>query len=52
MKNPTPRYTLASITTKDLSLLERRNNIKSRGFTDEEVYIAGIEALENKLNID
>lgn len=42
------RDTLATITTKDLNLRGRRDNLKLKlRVTDEEIYRAGIEYLEN-----
>lgn len=45
----TPRYTLASITTKDIELLSRRNELKNYSFTDEDIYRKGIEVLEKEI---
>jgi len=42
------RYTLTTISTKDIKIVERRAEIKKRGYTDEDIFVAGIEALENK----
>ena len=42
------RYNLASITTTDINILERRNNVKSSGVTDEQIYIKGIEFIEKE----
>lgn len=44
-----PRYTITTISTKDIKLVERRSEIKKHGFTDEDIYIAGIETLEKQL---
>jgi hypothetical protein len=46
MKNAIARYTIASITTKDIELVKRRQNIKEKGFTDESIYRRGIDEIE------
>ena len=46
---PQARYTLASITTKDINLLTRRDNVKISGITDEEIFKKGIESIENEI---
>lgn len=48
-KTPQPRYSL-TVSTKDVSILERRNDLKAKGYTDEGIYFAGIEALERLQN--
>ena len=48
-KTPQPRYSF-TVSTKDVSIFERRNNLKLVGKTDEDIYIAGIEALERLQN--
>lgn len=42
------RYTLCTISTKDIKLVERREEIKKQGYTDEEIYRKGVEQLEKK----
>lgn len=48
-KTPQPRYSF-TVSTKDISIFHRRADIKSLGKTDEDIYIAGIEALERLQN--
>lgn len=48
MKNKIARYNLATITTINLRLIERRNTIKKLGFTDEQIYVKGMEFLEQE----
>ena len=45
------RYNLASITTTDATLLQRRDTVKQKGLTDEQIYILGIETIEKGLDI-
>lgn len=45
MSTPQPRYNI-TVSTKSLELMNRRNDIKKLGKTDEEIYLSGIEALE------
>lgn len=45
----TPRYTVCSITTKDIELLSRRDELKKYSFTDQDIYIKGIETLEKEI---
>ena len=49
MKKEIPRYTIATITTKDINLKHRRDEIKRYGHTDEYIYQRGLEviAMEN-----
>lgn len=47
--NKNARYPIASITSKDINLLERRDLVKQKhNVTDEDIFIAGLEALESK----
>ena len=48
----TPRYSVASITTRDLDLLRRRDELKklSLSLTDEDIYKRGIESYEKDNN--
>jgi hypothetical protein len=51
MNAPTPRYSL-TVSTKNADIFIRRNEIKKTGKTDEDIYLAGIEALERLKNND
>lgn len=45
--NKNARYPIASITSKDFSLLERRDLVKQKfAVTDEQIYTAGLEKFE------
>lgn len=46
------RYTLTTITTKDLKVVERREIVKKLGYTDEAIYTAGIESIEKHIDLD
>lgn len=48
-KTPQPRYSF-TVSTKDISIFQRRNDLKQRGVTDEQIYFAGVEALERLQN--
>lgn len=48
-KTPQPRYSL-TVSTKDVTVLQRRNDLKAKGYTDEAIYFAGVEALEKLQN--
>ena len=41
-----PRYNIATITTKSIELYNRRNEVKKKGYTDEEIYARGIDEIE------
>jgi hypothetical protein len=47
-KQTQARYSIATITTKDVELVKRRVDVKSHGYTDEAIYRRGIEVLEAK----
>jgi hypothetical protein len=45
--NKNARYPIASITSKDIEVLTRRDLVKQKhNVTDEDIYIAGLESLE------
>lgn len=45
--NKNARYPIATITSKDVDLLQRRDLVKQKhNVTDEGIYIAGLESLE------
>lgn len=44
------RETITTISTKDMTLNNRRKELKKKlGVNDEDIYIAGVVALENSL---
>ena len=45
MKTAIARYSIATITTKDINLKHLRDKVKQTGVTDEEVYRKGLEAI-------
>lgn len=46
-----PRYNF-TISTKNVEVIHRRDAIKQEGKTDEDIYIAGLEALETNMKKD
>ncbi len=48
--NKNARYPIASVTSKDVTLLERRDLVKQKhNITDEDIYKAGLEMFEKGL---
>lgn len=45
MKTAIPRYSIATITTKDIDLKHLRDKVKQSGSTDEEIYRRGLEVI-------
>ena len=45
------RYVLCSITTKDVELLRRSNEVRLSGVTHERIYKRGIEEYEKELDL-
>ncbi len=45
MKQAIARYSIATITTKDINLKHLRDKIKQSGITDEEIYRRGLESI-------
>lgn len=45
-KNTNARYTIGTITTKNIELLKRSESVRQNGETHESIYIAGLESLE------
>lgn len=47
-KQNNARYTIGTITSKNMELLQRSESLRQNGETHESIYIAGLEALEGK----
>lgn len=47
MKERKPRYTLCNIVTNDKDLLILSDDVRAKGYSHEEIYRAGLEALSN-----
>jgi hypothetical protein len=43
------RFSIATITTKDIELVKRRVEVKKSGITDEAIYRKGIEVAEKEI---
>lgn len=43
------RYSIATITTKSIDLYNRRNEVKKKGYSDEEIYQRGIDEIEKDI---
>ncbi len=48
IKQPTPRYTIASIASKDATLYVTTQEIMSLGYTQEAIFRAGLDAIKTK----
>jgi len=49
MKELKPRYTICSIVTLDGGLQKRANDVRAKGNTHEDIYRAGLDAIEKTL---
>jgi hypothetical protein len=47
MKELKPRYTLTTIITQNPELPARSNAVRQRGYTHEDIYVAGVKYLES-----
>lgn len=52
MENQNARYSICTITTKDLNLVERARNIRIGGITHERIYKRGLEEFEKEVEIE
>lgn len=50
-KTPKPRYSIATITTSDASLIELSNSVRSNGWTHEDIYRIGLNTLSSENGI-
>lgn len=48
-KQQIARYTITTITTKDIELFKRSNEVRLSGVTHEAIYRRGIEEIEKDL---
>jgi hypothetical protein len=48
-KQSNARYSIGTITSKDINLLRRSEALRQNGETHESIYIAGLESLEKRL---
>ncbi len=43
-----PRYTVCTIITKDINLVEDSDTVRATGKTHEDIYRAGVEAIKGE----